>query len=264
MLLIFVLLTFNLGLSQFFHEVFGIIIGIAFISHIILNRKMFLALCKTIKKNGIFSLSGLKLTLNILLFISTAIITITGILISNQLFNFNITDNYSAVFHLHKIASYICLAILAVHTLSHFTFIKSVVKQMLTNRKKPEVKRTILGFMSSVFAILIIYSFVFISKSKHDNFINYESSVNGSIQSGDKKNTFSPSKDGSSNDDKGTNSTITENAGEDTPSLQEYLSKLRCTACPKHCFLTSPRCNRGTKQQQEATNDYNQLYLKTE
>lgn len=264
MLVIYFLLTFDIGLGMFFHEVFGIIIGIVFIGHIILNRKLLVSLFKSVSKNGIFTLGGLKLTLNILLVLNTAIIMITGILISNQLFNFDTEANHLAFIHIHKIVSYLCLGILLIHTLSHFKFIKSVLKQIKLNYKKPEIRKVIVTFSFSVFAILIIYSCTFLVKSKHDNFIDYKSTADGSYQSNDKKNTISTSKGSDSGNKNDNRSVITENTPEDPPTLAEYLSKLRCTACPKHCFLTNPRCNRGQTQKQEATNDYNKLYLKTE
>jgi hypothetical protein len=40
-------------------------------------------------------------------------------------------------------------------------------------------------------------------------------------------------------------------------TLQEFLSKLTCTACGKHCPLTSPRCAKGQAQVEAATETYN-------
>lgn len=43
-------------------------------------------------------------------------------------------------------------------------------------------------------------------------------------------------------------------------SLEEYLSKIVCTACPKRCLLSNPRCGRGERQAQEAAQDYTAAY----
>ncbi len=40
------------------------------------------------------------------------------------------------------------------------------------------------------------------------------------------------------------------------PSLSNYLSKLYCTGCSKHCPLSAPQCNIGVGQAQTATSDY--------
>jgi hypothetical protein len=39
-------------------------------------------------------------------------------------------------------------------------------------------------------------------------------------------------------------------------TLQQYLSKLYCTACHKYCLLTNPRCGRGVRQADKATDAY--------
>jgi len=43
-------------------------------------------------------------------------------------------------------------------------------------------------------------------------------------------------------------------------SLEDYLGKLFCTACPKHCPLSNPRCGRGEAQAEQATAEYSSIY----
>ena len=43
-------------------------------------------------------------------------------------------------------------------------------------------------------------------------------------------------------------------------SLEDYLGKLFCTACPKHCPLSNPRCGRGEVQAEQATAEYSSIY----
>lgn len=43
-------------------------------------------------------------------------------------------------------------------------------------------------------------------------------------------------------------------------TLTEFLSKMFCTGCSKHCCLLNPQCNRGAQQAQEAKIEYQQVY----
>ena len=46
----------------------------------------------------------------------------------------------------------------------------------------------------------------------------------------------------------------------DAPSLEEYLSKLRCGGCGHNCSLANPRCMRGARKQSSAKSEYSELY----
>lgn len=61
-----------------------------------------------------------------------------------------------------------------------------------------------------------------------------------------------------SNEDKNTqtnSSTVT-----DKPTIEEYLSKLFCTGCGRHCPLTNPACGKGMSRQTQEIQKYNQIY----
>lgn len=51
-----------------------------------------------------------------------------------------------------------------------------------------------------------------------------------------------------------------ETEGNTPPSLEDFLSKLTCTGCGKHCSLLYPRCGRGNMQAQQAEEEYMQTY----
>ena len=44
------------------------------------------------------------------------------------------------------------------------------------------------------------------------------------------------------------------------PTLEEYLSKLRCGGCHHGCYLSNPRCMRGARKQSQAESEYYSLY----
>ena len=54
--------------------------------------------------------------------------------------------------------------------------------------------------------------------------------------------------------------TITQQTQPDVPSLDEYLSKLRCGGCRRNCSLASPRCMNGRRKASSAESEYYSLY----
>ena len=44
------------------------------------------------------------------------------------------------------------------------------------------------------------------------------------------------------------------------PSLSDFLGKMFCTGCQRHCVLTSPQCSRGAMQAEQAEQDYAEQY----
>ena len=48
---------------------------------------------------------------------------------------------------------------------------------------------------------------------------------------------------------------------EDKPSLEEYLSGLRCSGCRHNCTLLSPRCINGARKASQAESQYYQTYM---
>ena len=49
-------------------------------------------------------------------------------------------------------------------------------------------------------------------------------------------------------------------ASGDPPTLQQYLSLLRCSGCRHNCCLLSPRCMKGRTKQKNATVQYQTTY----
>ncbi|MCI7814020.1 MAG: hypothetical protein MR543_10160 [Robinsoniella sp.] len=49
-------------------------------------------------------------------------------------------------------------------------------------------------------------------------------------------------------------------SSDDTPSLEEYLSKLRCGGCGRNCTLLNPRCHNGNRKAVAAQEQYYATY----
>lgn len=91
------------------------------------------------------------------------------------------------------------------------------------------------------------------------NYKNEESFGEGNENSEFRERPSKRNSDAIQSDD-GTSSkedTIIDEDGASDSSLEDYLSKLNCNGCGKHCPLSNPRCNRGVAMAQEAAEEYN-------
>lgn len=52
--------------------------------------------------------------------------------------------------------------------------------------------------------------------------------------------------------------------GQETPDINEFLSRFLCNACGKGCLLTSPSCLVGKRSQEKATVVYQEMYPEIE
>lgn len=52
--------------------------------------------------------------------------------------------------------------------------------------------------------------------------------------------------------------------GQETPDINEFLSRFLCNACGKGCLLTSPSCLVGKRSQEKATVIYQEMYPEME
>lgn len=76
---------------------------------------------------------------------------------------------------------------------------------------------------------------------------------------------YQQSQSSSSSTQNNSNSTqiTADSSTSDSPSLNDYLSKLTCSGCGKRCPLTNLGCGRGNSYKQQATTEYNQKYSQT-
>lgn len=120
-----VLMGYSL-VSEFYHEIIGISIGVLFAVHIVLNRKWFLSLFK-----GRYSARRVvTLIVNLLLVICVMTSMVSGICLSKYLFRFlGIHTLGSLMRALHILASYWGLVLMSLHTGFHGSMIMSKLKK---------------------------------------------------------------------------------------------------------------------------------------
>ncbi|MGN0632746.1 MAG: DUF4405 domain-containing protein [Oscillospiraceae bacterium] len=290
MTVFYLLLMFAKGLGEFFHEAVGIGIGIIFIIHIIMNLSMIKGLSKAVKKGS--PLRTILFASDILLMICMPVVIVTGILIARELFVIPSDISWELLFDVHNILSYVCLGIMALHLLLHAKYLIGVIKKLPSAFSGKEMKAAVGRFSAGAFAAVILYSSLALYKNisdkqeisdEHDklaekNTITYApvsdsvTTESGTAKSSDisSQTVEAPSDDVEEeyNDKPAVTEqpeveemiTQPETTSPPPPTLDEFLSELRCTGCGKNCLLTSPRCRKGQTQAEQATEEYYQIY----
>lgn len=235
MLVIYILLMFGYSLDPYFHEIFGILIGIIFLVHIGLNFKETKMVLKSLwNKNSKFEKKVTAVS-DILLIISMPIAIITGVMISGVILNMTFNNGVYAV---HYFASYISLGIMLMHFALHIDYFLAVLLRSIKERKSIGVKKAIKTFAAISAIVLTLYV------SANNYFKNIALPIMDNTNVSD------------NNEDDGQLTAV----ADETPTLSEYLSNLYCTACPRNCSLLAPMCSKGVAQAAAAEVDYYEEY----
>ena len=260
-----------------FHEIAGICIALIVLIHNILNIKWIKATAKNLFSDKIKLKTKLMFALNSLLAVLVAVIAVTGVLISKVLFTFITAGGQEQLIFIHKTAAYICLGAIAVHIAVHAEYIAVMFKKMSAGK----VLIPLTGVMFSAILALAVYRYFdmnedisavpeqraeYISESTYSGLTSEEQFsvltadeqiAEVTLSTASEQITSSEEQTVSENDVQITETTT---AAEPEVSAEEYLSKLFCTGCPKHCPLSSPRCGKGEAQAETALEEYNTLY----
>lgn len=271
MIILYVLLMFAQSLGGFFHEAVGLGIGILFLFHIFLNCSMIKGLFKSVKNGKLRKI--ILLASDVVLTICMPIVIITGILIAKELFVIRLGISRMRLFDIHKALSYICLSIMILHILLHTKYLMGVLKKLPSSMSKKEMISGISLFLAGVIAAVILYSSLAIYKGNNQNCPKNLDSCNNPNRSSTapKNNSNNYTKSTSPVIDENNTTSITENTDTENsittdndtsppPTLEEYLSKLKCTGCGRGCFLLNPGCRKGKMQASQAEKEYNQIY----
>lgn len=267
---LFVLLM-NLSFTGLvFHEIVGTFIFVVFVTHIILNINWIKAVGKRITSDKIKTREKVKFLLSVAIFLSVITMGVTGILISKCLFT-SITVNNSKIFYpIHKGAAMVSLSLLCVHIGVHLDYLIGAVKNIKNGIKEKTGKKAVLQFTLAIIILIALYMPI-------SNYLENSSSNEIAVFDNSNKEQFNPKDEEfksqgeefkqkqpkreketiQDDDDNNNDNVITDESGTSDTSLQDYLSKLNCNGCGKHCPLSNPRCNKGVMQAEQATEEYN-------
>ena len=266
--ILFVLLM-NLSFTGLvFHEIVGTFIFVVFVTHIILNINWIKAIGKRLTSDKIKAREKVKFFLSVAIFLSVIIMGVTGVLISKCLFT-SITINNSNIFYpIHKGAAMVSLSLLCVHIGVHLDYLIGAVKNIKNGIKEKTGKKAVLQFTLAIIILIALYMPI-------SNYLENSSSNEIAVFDNSNKEQFNPKdeefksqgeefkqkqpkrEEETIQDDDNNDNVITDESGTSDTSLQDYLSKLNCNGCGKHCPLSNPRCNKGVIQAEQATEEYN-------
>ena len=232
------LILMNLALTGvLMHEVIGVGILGLFAAHLAVNKQWIKSVASNFAGKIGFKAKAM-FVLNAVLSLTMLSTIVSGVLISQYLFPALAASNITFWFNVHAVSSWLTLLVLVAHTLVHRSWIANIIKRLVpTGGLRVLVARTSLV----LFATAAIYSFI--NNSTIDLVLPSSSSSQASGSNIQKVSA--------------TNVTSGTTAVAIQETLQEYLSKFYCSACGKHCPLSSPHCARGRSQVQSATATYN-------
>ncbi|WP_183241059.1 DUF4405 domain-containing protein [Anoxybacillus mongoliensis] len=118
-----------------FHEVTGLVIGVAVLVHVALNYKW---VVHTVKKMFDRSLSGktrFSFLLNVLLLLSMTGIIVTGILISKVVFPHLLSGENHALREIHDVFANLTLVLVGVHIALHWQWIMGMFRKMFKTKE---------------------------------------------------------------------------------------------------------------------------------
>lgn len=236
----------------FIHEILGTTLIIGLILHILINCKYYFSMFKNIK-----NLSKLKfkhkanLFMNLFLVIPLVFMSISSIAISKDLFSFmNFTlGSYELWLTIHIISALILLICGFIHLFLHIKHFNAFLNKKALNKGTEKIWN---GFTSVIAILTSIFVFVTSIHTVKNNFV-CDSPYRGGYRKPEHYENYIYEKDVTKE------STTKEYVTEETtsaPFLEEYLSKLFCNGCGRHCPLTNPKCRKGTSKAAEAEKKY--------
>lgn len=261
LVLLTVLMDYSLT-GGFLHELLGFVLLAGFLVHITVNREYYKAMLRGIKSGKVSAKSKAGFAVNIILPLSAAIMLISSLAISRDLFP-GIAELFGGQFWVpvHIICAVVLLTSVFIHVCMHAKLISAFIGQVTENEAVLKMKTAGMRVMALLFALLVVRS-SFSSMADAANMLPAGDAGETEIDNGVNRqsNELIIEEDNSSDQDGYVIEIEPEPEPEETVSLDDYLGSLFCSGCGKHCSLLSPRCGRGQDQVSQATAEYYEAY----
>lgn len=248
-------LTFT---GMLWHEILGLAVFFLFMIHQVFNWTYTKNILKRFFNKGMKWDIRLGMIIDLILLVDVAGIALTGILISKEIFSFGVgTLKMSAM---HHSLSYLALILISVHLGLHWKSIMNGMKKMFRLKAVSTARTVFMRFLTLLIVLAGIrgsFSQTMYTKVT-DGFLYEEDedevseAVGVGYETEDLKDAATATTGSTSEKDDPDLVPVA-----DVVTLEEYLSKLHCDGCNKHCPLTAPQCSTGVREAQEATKDYN-------
>lgn len=232
------------------HEILGILVFFLFLFHKMLNFKWIKSITMNLFKKEIKGKTKIMYVIDIILLILVILNVVTGILISTHILTNITTNNIEITSNWHHFFAYWLMIVLIIHIGLHWEFIRNAMKI----KKDSSTEKVILCIITAIIAFILLKSNIIkkLMIPRKEMNLQYEiENTKSTINNTSKKDDESEGDKNNQN----SSSVVTEQ-----PTIEEYLSKLFCTGCGRHCPLTNPACSRGMSKQTQKVQEYNQTY----
>ena len=236
---IIVLLMKTVFTGMFLHELLGLFVFALFIFHKFLNWKWIKGVTPKLFSKKMPLKTKIMFGLDVLLFILVTFIIISGVLISQNILTSIQGNDLLFWSEWHHFAAYSALILISIHIGMHWQSIMNMFRKLFKISGQNIVRKTI----CRLFAVIIMILGMKVLFRPDINIIFTAPLV--PENNGDDSTTISTLS---------TNSTSlkvtqisTTQIVDDAPTLEEYLGKLFCNGCSRHCPLTALSCSKGKK-----------------
>ncbi|HPR74639.1 MAG TPA: DUF4405 domain-containing protein [Oscillospiraceae bacterium] len=253
-----VLMTYDLT-GSVWHEILGIGMLIPLFFHLFLNWKWIINVSKNIFKTKP-NVNTVRWVCDILMLIGYVLTAVSGVAISKELFWQIRADNNELWYTIHAWSAYLTLAVLGVHVGLHWKMILGFFRSAFHIQKPTRLRRTVGAVISLAVILYGIKSTVTYSLPAYtaadDATVDYTTSQLAYSEYGNEEE--SSVKIINIGTRPSTSNTITEtpNVGE---TLNEFLGRLFCNGCSRHCSLLSPGCSTGRSLVTQANTIYSEF-----
>jgi len=238
------LLLMNVGLTgTFLHELMGVCVLAPVFVHLALNRQWIAGVARRFKRAGAKAKG--RFVLNFVLAVALTTCGATGALISRFLFPWLSLAGNDALYAAHVVSAYLSIALFIVHTALHWRWIRGFMHKTRTGgaRLRTFALRAAAGLIASATVYTLIAGDAL--------FRAFPSAQNAAASQ-----TITTAVSG---DSSGNGEAVTAVPAASV-TLDEFLGKLYCTGCHRHCPLTNPQCSIGVEQAAEQTAVYEAQY----
>ena len=231
------------------HELFGIGIFFLFAFHKLFNLKWIKAVTRNLFKKSVKAKTRLLYGVDVLLLVLATANVLTGILISTRILTGICADDIFATSQLHHILAYSLCVVLAIHVGLHWSFVRNAMKI----QKNTLTEKLLFGVIAATLVLVLLCSNTvkkfLLPQPAPDFYYQAEMDV-----------PFFKEEETEADDEDDAEAPEDTPSVPDIPTLQQFLSNLICNGCGRRCLLSNPACGKGRRQQEEAIQEYNQVY----
>lgn len=234
------------------HELLGLGIFLLFAVHKAINYKTIVCFMKNFSRKDIGAKVKIMSLLDVVFFIDVVMITFSGIIISREVFGLAAANEHLTFWSaLHHSLSYLALILIAVHVGLHWAEIMCRIKKALSIKKVGKAATVVLRLGAVAVMVLGIKA-----SATQDVLAKIAEPILPKAAEEENLTAAVPTTSDTLNTGQMTYDTAQGAGGE---GLEEYLSKMICTACGMHCSLSVPQCAIGRMQAQKAAEQYDKL-----